>query len=95
MNGLFARNPSLKEQDPASDRVHKSDPAIAGRGLIRDIWSVRASVKTAYLQDRVTAPKGGNCHINLETQVDKPLFISRAIERTWVLESKWGFCDLE
>ena len=35
-------------------------------------------------------PGEGGCHINLETQVDRPLFVSSGMERAWGLESKLG-----
>jgi len=36
---------------------------------------------------RAPAPKGGKLNINLETQVERPLFISSAVEGTWALKS--------
>lgn len=75
-------------------------PVTVGRRLWRRIWSVRTSVKTAWVQNRAVYSKAGNWNIKLE----RPLFISSAMERTWVLESTLGLhhrpassklCDLD
>lgn len=59
------QKPSLKGQGSANDWVYRSGPTTAERGPVRHTQSVRASDRTAYTQDRATAPKGGDSSIDL------------------------------